>query len=189
LLSIQRNNIYPTLSPFLTASYWPLSLPPAPPSVPASTVIPLPNPKTNDTPAPAPKEMTGDWQSQQLLDNYGQGLKGGLIVSRKDGLPQILKIADFPLPLGEGSLVQFLYTPTIGDAPISIKARFYSGYTIELTGTAKNHLCPLNGLCGLAGYFHVEGRYVVREGRGLIVDKGTFNLYYPESMASFLAGT
>lgn len=179
LLNILGRNVSPvyptTYSNYLNLIEESVS-PPTRPTVPASTIIPLPVSKTEETPAPAPQLMTGEWQSLQLRDNAGNTSCGELVISRIDGL---LRMENSLLLLGVGSLIQFNYTPTLGDAPIFLKATFYSYHTVELTGMASNHLCPLNVFCGLAGYFEVEGEYVIKDSRGLLIDKGIFNLSYP----------
>jgi len=118
---------------------------------------------------------TGKWESQELTDEDGNSLKGSLEYDRSDG---VLKMTGSFLPLGEGFLTAFQYTPTNGSAPISFKAGFDSGYTAVFTGTAKNSIAvsshqyaslPLD-------YFVVDGEYVIRDSLGQIADRGSFNM-------------
>ncbi|MGA1796262.1 MAG: hypothetical protein ACMUIL_10425 [bacterium] len=118
---------------------------------------------------------TGKWESQELTDAEGNKLTGSIEYNRSDG---ILKMTDSSLPLGEGFLTAFQYTPTNGSAPISFKAGFDSAYTAVFTGTAKNSMAvsshkyaplPLD-------YFVVEGNYVVRDSSGQVADTGEFNM-------------
>lgn len=140
----------------------------------------FPTPKSTDytyIPAEAPMVMAGEWRSQQLTDGTGRKMQGTLSIDRDEN-HEILKMLNSSLPLGEGSLIEFIYTPTNGEASISFRVGFDSNYSVEFTGTADNHLCPKNCLCGIAGYFTVEGQYVVKSSEGQIADKGTFDLEF-----------
>jgi len=156
----------------ITNNLWPpWSIPSifSPPSI-------IPTPKSPDPePADAPYKRSGEWQSQQLTDGNGDTIKGELEYDQGNDL---LKILDSSLPLGEGSLIEFKYTPTSGKASISFKGVFTSGYTASFSGIADNHLCPKGVYCAWAGSFEVEGEYVIINSIGQIVDKGAFSLSY-----------
>ncbi|MGA1795881.1 MAG: hypothetical protein ACMUIL_08465, partial [bacterium] len=155
-------------SPWLvTPSFFPSFLP--------SSIIQVPGGGSSheSLPAYAPEKMTGEWQSQQLTDEDGNKIKGKLEYDRKNSL---LKMLDSSLPLDEGELTKFDYTPTSGKAPISLEGVFDSGYTAYFSGTADNHLCPRDAWCALAGYFDVEGTYTIKDNYGQTVDKGTVSL-------------
>jgi len=174
--SLMSNMFNPYIAFNDSAWYPPWSYPP----IPSPTSI-IPIPRTSETtliPAEAPVVMNGEWRSQQLTDGTGRKMQGILSIDRRDKNQEILKMLNSSLPLGEGSLTEFIYTPTRGKASISFKARFDSNYSVEFTGTADNDLCPKNVLCGHAGYFTIEGQYVVKGSEGQIVDKGTFDLEF-----------
>jgi len=143
------------------------------------TVIPIPR-TPSPAPSPAPKNINGEWQSRQLTDEDGDKIKGDLKMNRKDSSQKILKMLDSSLPLGEGSLTKFNYTPKYGEAQISFKAEFDSDYIAEFNGIADNHLLGLGimGYGGISEYFIVEGEYVIKDSGGQGVDKGTFSLQY-----------
>jgi len=136
-----------------------------------TVIIPVPNTRTESKPYGAPKSINGTWQSQ------GSSEEGNLKVNRNN---MILTMEGSSLPLGEGSLTEFNYTPTFKKAPISFKAAFESGYTAEFTGTANNAL----GIQGrtYAWYsrdvynFKVEGEYVIKDDSGQVADTGTFSI-------------
>jgi len=154
-------------SPWLvTPSFFPSFLP--------SSIIRFPGGESSyeSPPAYAPDKVTGEWKSQQLTDEDGNKIKGKLEYDRKNNL---LKMLDSSLPLGEGELTEFKYTPTFHEAPISFKGVFDSGYTAYFSGTADNQLCPRDAWCALAGYFDVEGTYTIKNNEGEIVDRGTFH--------------
>jgi len=130
-------------------------------------------------PEPEPIDITSDtgkWESQELTDEEGNKLKGEVEYNRSD---DTLKMSGSSLPLGEGYLTEFRYTPRNGSAPISFKAVFDSGYTAEFTGTAKNTMASSS----ISIYkdvfidpFVVEGNYVVKDSSGQIADRGIFNM-------------
>lgn len=134
-------------------------------------IIPVPNTKPESKPYGAPKNINGTWQSQESEE------EGGLKVDRNN---MLLTMEGSSLPLGEGSLTEFDYTPTFKKAPISFKATFESGYTAEFSGTANNAL----GSQGRAYWYYsretynfkVEGEYVVKDDSGNVADAGTFNI-------------
>lgn len=115
--------------------------------------------------------MTGEWQSQQLTDEGSNKITGELEYHRGNDL---LKMLGSSLSLGEGELTEFKYTPTRGEAPISFKGVFDSGYTAYFFGTADN-----NRSSGYTefNFFVVEGTYKIKDNEGQIVDKGTFELF------------
>jgi hypothetical protein len=117
-------------------------------------------------PGYAPGGMGGGWQSQQLTDEDGNKIKGKLKYVLDDDL---LKMSDSSLPLGEGELTEFEYTPTFGEAPISFNGVFDSGYTAYFSGTANNHLWD---------YFDIEGTYEIKDNEGQIADRGTFSFSF-----------
>ena len=94
-------------------------------------IIPDPNPKPESKPYGAPKNINGNWQSN------GSDEGGSLKVDRNN---MILTMEGSSLSLGEGSLTEFVYTPTHGKSPISFNAAFESGYNVNFTGTANNAL-------------------------------------------------
>lgn len=121
--------------------------------------------------APAPTRMEGSWQSQTQTDG------GSLVVDQEK---HIVEMADSSHNLGQGSLTNFLYTPTGGSSPISFQAIFAGGsYTASFTGTASNSLCPPGVWCIWEGRFSVDGTYSLKDSLGQLLDEGTFNLKYP----------
>ena len=167
LMSDMFNPYIPSRNPawYSPLSYLPSYLP--------SSIIPIPR-APDPEPASAPKKMTGEWKSQQLTDENGCKMEGNLEYDRDNNL---LKITDSSLPLGEGVLSAFEYTPTSGDAPISFKGIFESGYTAYFSGIAYNSLCPKGVYCSSAGHFEIEGTYKIKNNEGQIVDKGTFDFF------------
>jgi len=146
----------------------------------APSIIPIPHPPGygETTPAPAPWKGEGEWQSLQISYTDSGAAKGKLILDTVDD-QKVLEMENSSLFPDRGLATQFQYVPTSGDAPISFKAEFPSGYTAEFTGTANNSLCPLNVFCAFGGYFTIEGEYVIKSDLGQVVDQGTFNLKWP----------
>ena len=132
----------------------------------------IPVPRTESIPKDAPKSINGSWKSQESTE------EGNLKIDR--GSNKTLTMEGSSLPLGEGSLTEFNYTPTFNKAPISFKAEFESGYTAEFSGTANNKR-PCEG-CVPAFYsrdihnFKVEGEYVIKDDSGQVADTGTFSI-------------
>ncbi len=115
--------------------------------------------------------MEGEWQSQNLTSG------GKLAIDREK---QIVEMLGSPYALGQGSLLNFQYTPTGGSSPISFQAEFAGGsYTACFTGTASNSLCPPGVWCFWAGRFSVDGQYSLKDSLGQLLDEGTFSLKYP----------
>ena len=133
--------------------------------------------------APAPRRMEGEWQSQNLTNagklTDGEKLTdGGKLTVDQD--TQTVEMLGSPQNPGQGSLVNFRYTPTGGSSPISFQANFTSGsYTASFTGTASNSLCPPGVWCIWEGRFLVDGKYSLMDSTGQLLDEGTFNLKYP----------
>jgi len=136
-----------------------------------TVIIPVPNTRPESKPYDAPKSINGTWQSQESAE------EGSLQVDRNN---MILTMEGSSLPLGEGSLTEFNYTPTFKKAPISFKAAFESGYAAEFSGTANNTL----GSQGRTYWYYsreiynfkVECEYVVKNDSGNAEDSGTFSI-------------
>jgi len=122
--------------------------------------------------AAAPIRMEGEWKSQNHTDTMGK-----LIIDREE---QTVDMFDSPWVKEQGSLVNFLYIPTGGSAPISFQANFADGSIVgHFSGTAANSLCPPGVWCIWVGQFVVEGSYSLKDNLGQLLDEGTFTLKYP----------
>lgn len=169
-----------------TGIYGPFSSPFQFPGGYYDSITPIQQPVSYCDPAYAPGKMKGEWLSNTLKDESNKELNGELIVSLANNASTgivtstgTVNMLDSSLSLGEGSLVQFNYTRTQGNAPISFKAQFYSGYTAEFSGTADNRLCCRNHFCAFAGVFDVDGNYVIKDNSGKVVDNGIIKISGP----------
>lgn len=177
-----------SLRPWVGQPNWPVTMTPGnnnwwpeiPSYVPPYSRYPYPRPSSYCDPASAPGRIAGNWSSQEMKDEEDNLLTGELSISRGED-SNTIKMLDSPLSLDEGTLTEFQYTRTAGKAPISIKGEFYSGYTVEFTGTADNRLCCRNHMCFWAGVFEVEGEYRIKDKLGQIADRGTFKIKGPVS--------
>jgi len=146
-----------------------------------STILPMvSNLPVGYEAAPAPQKLSGEWESLMSDDLDGNPISGELNIDRSNS-QKILNMSDSSLPLGEGTLTQFTYTPTQGKAPISFKAQFDSGYIVTFSGTSDNFLHPLNAPIpyGDPGFhFNIEGEYVIKDSGNQTIDKGKFTINY-----------